>query len=444
MVQPGSMRIRFRDLELDEGRLLLCREGRPVAIRPKVFDLLVHLLTHRDRVVLREELVLKLWGTTAVGPGSLAGLVNELRQILGERGRGSSSIRTVHARGYQFVAPVEVLGSEVEKPRRSGPGLALAAEPRRLRAPADPDRSAVADLVGRRLARVESDGAQAVILEGMPGPDRVALLDFGSSGIGRAGFGIHRLPWPEGKELRSADLATRIFTSLIEYHGIDELRALDPGRSAALMARAERSARGRALLPRDPLAARQVEEEAWRGLAELLRALARRNPIALVIEAIDAGQGGTDGSRWLPFLLRVLGKSRVFLFASRTRETDSAARGRAGPGEAVEADPRVAVLPLAARDGSDSKGDPEIPPPLPTALTTALIDHLQREPARLPALVVWLESEQARAMLAEGVADARAIPARAAEGVDARPRGRRMRRVEPGGARPRSQAGGKS
>ena len=101
------MKIRFGQFELDEQRCLLQRDRVRLEVRPKVFDLLVHLVRNNQRVVLREELVMALWGTTAVGLGSLSGLVNELRQVLGESGRGASSIRTVHARGYQFVAEIE-------------------------------------------------------------------------------------------------------------------------------------------------------------------------------------------------------------------------------------------------------------------------------------------------------------------------------------------------
>ncbi|MFO0689687.1 MAG: winged helix-turn-helix domain-containing protein [Myxococcota bacterium] len=101
------MRWRFGAFRLDDEGFRLTRAGEPVALRRKVFDLLVLLVRERARVVPREELVERLWATTAVGSGSLSGLVNELRSALGEDGAGGSSIRTVHARGYQFVAPVE-------------------------------------------------------------------------------------------------------------------------------------------------------------------------------------------------------------------------------------------------------------------------------------------------------------------------------------------------
>ena len=67
------MHIRFADLELDGPRFLLLRGECRVALRPKAFDLLLHLVRHRERVVTREELVRLLWGGTVVGAGSLSG-----------------------------------------------------------------------------------------------------------------------------------------------------------------------------------------------------------------------------------------------------------------------------------------------------------------------------------------------------------------------------------
>lgn len=108
----APMLIRFDGFELDEERLSLARDGVDVALRPKVFDLLVLLVRERHRVVRREELVERLWSRTVVGPGSLAGLVNELRGALAAAaGRRTRAIRTVHARGYQFVASVDSVGT---------------------------------------------------------------------------------------------------------------------------------------------------------------------------------------------------------------------------------------------------------------------------------------------------------------------------------------------
>ncbi len=129
MIRSPIMRIRFRSFEIDDERLLLTRDGVAIALRPKVFDLLLVLVRERARVVRREELFERLWSTTAVGFGSLSGLVNELRGALGECGRGPSSIRTVHARGYQFVAPaVEV--ADLDAPREESVASVVLQTPR--------------------------------------------------------------------------------------------------------------------------------------------------------------------------------------------------------------------------------------------------------------------------------------------------------------------------
>lgn len=100
------MRYRFLDFDLDVLRFELRRGPRRLALRPKAFDLLTCLVRERARVVPRAELVASVWGHTAVGPGSLSGLVNELRQVLGDDATDGRLIRTVHARGYQFVGVV--------------------------------------------------------------------------------------------------------------------------------------------------------------------------------------------------------------------------------------------------------------------------------------------------------------------------------------------------
>ena len=106
MLFMSGMPIRFLRFELDPETYRLTRDARPLALRPKAFDLLAYLVAHRERVVSREELVGVVWGHTSVGPGSLSGLVNELRTALDEPAGESGSIRTVHGRGYQFVAAV--------------------------------------------------------------------------------------------------------------------------------------------------------------------------------------------------------------------------------------------------------------------------------------------------------------------------------------------------
>jgi Transcriptional regulatory protein, C terminal len=51
------MRYRFGDYLFDTERYELHRAGVPVPLRPKECDVLAYLLTHRDRVVSKDELL---------------------------------------------------------------------------------------------------------------------------------------------------------------------------------------------------------------------------------------------------------------------------------------------------------------------------------------------------------------------------------------------------
>ncbi len=98
----------FGDFELDEDARSLSRAGRSCHVQPKVMDLLLFLVRHRARAVSRVALVRLLWPDTVVTEASLTRLVKEARRLVGDDGRGQEVIRTLHCRGYRFVAEVEV------------------------------------------------------------------------------------------------------------------------------------------------------------------------------------------------------------------------------------------------------------------------------------------------------------------------------------------------
>lgn len=105
MVRP--MKIRFGECVLDtDGRVLL-RDGQPVHLTPKAYQLLGFLLEVRPRAVPKSELQEKLWPSTFVSDGSLATLIKEARIALGEDARHPAYIRTVHGYGYAFAGTVQ-------------------------------------------------------------------------------------------------------------------------------------------------------------------------------------------------------------------------------------------------------------------------------------------------------------------------------------------------
>jgi DNA-binding winged helix-turn-helix (wHTH) protein/dienelactone hydrolase len=95
-------------LVLDTARFELCRDGRPVPIEPQTFDVLSYLVSHRDRVVSKQELMDAVWGGRFVTEAAVTSRIKQARRAMGDDGRDQRLIRTVHGRGYRFVADVDV------------------------------------------------------------------------------------------------------------------------------------------------------------------------------------------------------------------------------------------------------------------------------------------------------------------------------------------------
>src|ERR671910_686055 len=96
----------FGDGEVDTDTFELRRAGVAVNVEPQVFDVLVLLVTHRDRVVTKEELLDEVWGDRFVGGSALRSRIKDARRAVGDDGNRQAVISTVHGRGYRFVAPV--------------------------------------------------------------------------------------------------------------------------------------------------------------------------------------------------------------------------------------------------------------------------------------------------------------------------------------------------
>ena len=95
----------FGDFEVDAASLELREGGAIVPVQPKALAVLVYLVRSRDRVVSQKELLDAVWSGVNVSPNSLAQAIGSIRRQLHDS--GEEIIRTVHSRGYRFVAAVE-------------------------------------------------------------------------------------------------------------------------------------------------------------------------------------------------------------------------------------------------------------------------------------------------------------------------------------------------
>jgi len=99
------MRASFGEFVLDVDSRELLRHGSRVHLSSKAFQLLDLLLRNRPRALSKTELMESLWPGVYVLESNLAGLVVEIRKVLGQAGR-AGVIRTVHSFGYAFDAEI--------------------------------------------------------------------------------------------------------------------------------------------------------------------------------------------------------------------------------------------------------------------------------------------------------------------------------------------------
>ncbi|MEO1058497.1 MAG: winged helix-turn-helix domain-containing protein [Actinomycetota bacterium] len=92
------------DLEIDMSRRQLRRAGAVEHVEPQVFDVLAYLAANAGRMVSREELMDEVWGTRFVTAAAVSSRIRSARAAAGDDGKRQAVIRTVHGRGFEFVA----------------------------------------------------------------------------------------------------------------------------------------------------------------------------------------------------------------------------------------------------------------------------------------------------------------------------------------------------
>src|ERR1700756_3460060 len=142
------MQFVFENHMLDTERRELLRGGsEQIPLQPQVFDLLVHLIENRGRVVTKDDLIELVWGGRIVSDSALTSRINAARAAVEDDGKTQKFIRTMPRKGFRFVADVE------ERPnasRPSGSGEERVEAPRR---PLPlPDRPAIAVLAFENMS----------------------------------------------------------------------------------------------------------------------------------------------------------------------------------------------------------------------------------------------------------------------------------------------------
>jgi DNA-binding winged helix-turn-helix (wHTH) protein len=150
----------FSDCVLDTERYVLHRAGQPIRLRPKVFQVLVYLLSQRERVVTKQELGEQVWKGQAISDATLESTLSAVRRALGDQGRADRYIHTLHGHGYRFVAPVEERADPLPD-AASAATLAVAEAPRASQRAAPPPAADAAppEVMGEQVSSPPGENA---------------------------------------------------------------------------------------------------------------------------------------------------------------------------------------------------------------------------------------------------------------------------------------------
>lgn len=190
------IRTRFGPFRLDEAEALLERDGQPVEVPPRAFQVLCELARHPGHLVTKDALLDAVWGHRHINESALKNIVSQLRQALGDNARESQFIETAPRRGYRFIAPL------------GGP---VALRTTVMEAPSTPKGSVhePAKVVGRDHSLAQLHAAWAAAQCGQ----RQLVLVLGDAGVGKSTLIEH---FVAGSGARVA------FGQCIEHYGSGE------------------------------------------------------------------------------------------------------------------------------------------------------------------------------------------------------------------------------
>jgi Tol biopolymer transport system component/DNA-binding winged helix-turn-helix (wHTH) protein len=104
----------FGPLRFEPAEHKLLRDGQPVALPPKAFELLELLVGRAGHLIPKEELLREIWPDTFVEEANLSYTISLLRKALGDDESPYRYIETVPRRGYRFTAQIrEVTSPEI-------------------------------------------------------------------------------------------------------------------------------------------------------------------------------------------------------------------------------------------------------------------------------------------------------------------------------------------
>jgi hypothetical protein len=138
-------------------------EEERIALTPKEFRILDHLVEHAGQLVTHRELLDAVWPGTAIEPQAVKNKIFHLRRLLDDEPQRPRYIETLPRRGYRFVGGLE--RSTVGDPNVPPPGGRLVG------------RDGVFASLWQDMRDAMAEKVQIVFISGEPGIGKTSLAD---------------------------------------------------------------------------------------------------------------------------------------------------------------------------------------------------------------------------------------------------------------------------
>jgi DNA-binding winged helix-turn-helix (wHTH) protein/predicted ATPase len=282
LVMQHNKAFTFGGFRLDTTNAQLWQGFQEIALRPKAFAVLTHLVEHAGQLVTKQQLLEAVWPGTFVTDAVLKDSVRQLRDALGDDADSPRFIETAHRRGYRFIGRLSadhaVAPSAADVPTRTN----------------DNTPTLVTGVLGRDaelgrlngwLARALRGERQLIFVSGEPGIGKTTLVSAvrdqaAARGIWMAwgqclehyGAGEAYLPVLDGLSRLGRTAGTERITELLRRHAPTWLLELP-----SLIPTVEREA-----LRQQVIGASR--ERMLRELAEAIEAITAEAPLMIVLE----------------------------------------------------------------------------------------------------------------------------------------------------------------
>lgn len=105
-IVDGERKYQFGELIIYPERFEVTKNGQAIEFTPKEFELLVHLVENKNRVMTRDQLLNSVWNYDFAGDTRIVDVhVSHVREKIEENSRKPFFIKTIRGLGYKFEEP---------------------------------------------------------------------------------------------------------------------------------------------------------------------------------------------------------------------------------------------------------------------------------------------------------------------------------------------------